>query len=165
MQQDSSYKLIKIPQFCGRKATFYTVVSEDGDNLFNNFLAENSVKYTKEVKEIISTIRTMANDTGARSHFFKEKEGTPGDGVCALYDLEVKNLRLYCIRYGTDIVVLGGGGYKPKTIKALQEDPKLTKENLLMRKISVDITNKIRDKDLSLGIKEFNGDLNFNFEN
>ncbi|MBK6979124.1 MAG: hypothetical protein IPH28_20170 [Cytophagaceae bacterium] len=59
-----------------------------------------------------------------------------GDGVCALYDDPDRNLRLYCIRYGKQIVVLGGGGHKPKTIRALQEDEKLKQENYLIRNIS-----------------------------
>ncbi len=38
----------------------------------------------------------------------------------------VSNLRLYCIRLGSAVVILGGGGHKPKTIRTLQDDTKLT---------------------------------------
>ena len=55
-------------------------------------------------------------------------EGIPGDGVCALFDLPNSNLRLYCIRYGNSIIILGGGGQKPKTISAFQENEKLAKQ-------------------------------------
>ena len=61
----------------------------------------------------------------------------PGDQVCALYDEDEKKLRLYCIRLGAQILILGGGGHKPSDTRALQETPKLEIENEFVRKISV----------------------------
>jgi hypothetical protein len=80
-----------------------------------------------------------------------------------LYDSPNSNLRLYCIRYGTQIVLLGNGGYKPKTIKSLQEDEKLTEENYLLRKLSKEITQKLKEKDITIinEGKDFEGDLTF----
>ena len=90
----------------------------------------------------------------------------PGDGVCALYDDPDKNLRLYCIRYGSLIVILGGGGHKPKNIKALQEDEKLTKENNLLKAISQEISSRIKDREISYtnDHMDFEGDLIFYYE-
>lgn len=94
--------------------------------------------------------------------FFKEKEGGPGDGVCALYDEESK-LRLYCIKYGTQLVVVGGGGPKPKTVRAFQEDEKLKEENYLLREISKQITEKIKTREIwfSKDFLDFIGSLEF----
>ena len=53
-------------------------------------------------------------------------------------------MRLYCIRYGNSLVLLGGGGFKPKSIRKLQEENKLREENYLLRKISALITERIK---------------------
>ncbi|MEX0988167.1 MAG: hypothetical protein WD052_11880 [Bacteroidales bacterium] len=88
----------------------------------------------------------MATKTGAQEHFFKTKEGKPGDQVCALYDTPEKNLRLYCIRMGNTVIILGGGG--PKTTRTLQKDPKLKKENYIIREVSEVIKQKMISRKL-----------------
>lgn len=62
--------------------------------------------------------------------------------------------------------IVGSGGYKPKTIRALQEDAKLTEENTLRKEISQQITQRIKDKDIrfSNDYLDFTGDLSFNDE-
>lgn len=119
---------------------------DDGTDLFDQFLSEHHSDYGKDVKDILQRIRAMANRTGAQEHFFKTKEGNPGDGVCALYDTPDKHLRLYCIRMGNAVIILGGGG--PKSTKTLQEDPKLKKENYLLREVSEEITKKMKDEEI-----------------
>jgi hypothetical protein len=97
---------------------------------------------------ILDKLNKMSQKFGAERMFFKENEGKLGDLVCALYDSPDSNLRLYCIRLGKTIIILGGGGYKSKLIRALQEDPTLTKENLLMRKFSEILGRKMKDRDI-----------------
>ncbi|MCK4921826.1 MAG: hypothetical protein KAS71_12325 [Bacteroidales bacterium] len=111
-------------------------------------------------------LNTIAYKTGSREHFFKLKEGKPGDGVCALYDIPDSYLRLYCIRYGSSMLLLGGGGEKPKTIKRFQENEKLKKENYLLREISEEISIRIKSGDIEWekdGM-ELTGELEFNTE-
>ena len=57
---------------------------------------------------------------------------------------------------------MGGGGFKSKSIRAFQENPKLKSENYLLREISKQITQKMRDKDLNFSqdYLEFEGDFN-----
>jgi hypothetical protein len=57
-----------------------------------------------------------------------------------------KKLRLYCIRYGSTCVILGGGGMK--NVRALQDDEKLKTENYLLRYISKKITEALKDREL-----------------
>lgn len=101
--------------------------------------------------------------TGAREQYFKENEGIPGDGVCALFDEEKSNLRLYCIRYGTQLIVVGSGGIKPKSIRSFQDDEKLTDENYLLRRVSRQITERIKAGEIkyTCDFLEFMGDLEF----
>lgn len=160
-------ELIKIDELSGNKASIYSVIIDEDDiSLFEEFIDENFHSYSSEINNIIQRLQTIGAKTGAREQYFKLNEGIPGDGVCALYDDPDKKLRLYCIRYGTMIIILGGGGTKPKNIRALQESEKLTEENYLMRAISRTITEKIKDKDIRLSTytNDFEGELSFELE-
>jgi hypothetical protein len=71
---------------------------------------------------------------------------------------------LYCIRYGTTAIILGGGGAKPKNIRKLQENEKLREENYLLRDLSEEITGRIKNKDIqwSFESNDLTGTLEFN---
>ena len=156
-------RLVKLQNLSGNKASIYSVVlNDDQRTLFDNFIEESKGSFLSEIKDIAVRLRTIGHKTGARESFFKHFEGRPGDGVCALYDLPDKSLRLYCIRYGSQIVILGGGG--PKNVRTLQEDEKLSEENFFLRWLSEQITERIMDKEIiftNSGL-DFSGDLEFN---
>ena len=139
------FELVKI--LSGAKANIFTVkLAGDKYTLFEKFIIENKTKYSDELEDINHRILVMARKKGAREQFFKINEGNPGDGVCALYDMPEKNLRLYCVRYGGVAVILGGGGEKPEGMIALQESVKLTEENYLMRDVSSSIMAALNEK-------------------
>lgn len=158
------YKLVKLVKFRGSKSTIYSVIiDEDKQTLFDRFVDENRKIYPLEFKSIRDRLLTIATKTGAREQYFKLFEGKPGDGVCALYDSPESKLRLYCIKYGSCTIIIGGGGFKPKGIKALQDDKKLNDENSILCKLSALITNALRDgtiKWVNNGY-ELEGDLTF----
>lgn len=159
------YKLVKLKQISGCQSSIYTILLMDEQKtLFERFLEENKNTFKSELKSITKRLNTIGQFTGARESFFKLREGKPGDGVCALFDTPNSKLRLYCIRYGTLIVILGGGGYKPKGMKALQEDPKLTKENYFLRQVSSDIKRRMDEDEIffSDDHMDFEGNLEFN---
>ncbi len=164
------YKLIKLNKYSGNKASIYTIQLIDEDiSLFERFVTENIISHKDETKDILERLRTIGYKTGAREQFFKLKEGKPGDGVAALFDNPDSNLRLYCIRYGSLIVIVGSGGHKSKGIRTLQEDPKLTKENAILMQVSNDIKNRTDEGEIKFindGM-DFDGDLEFidEFEN
>ena len=161
------FKIVKINNLSGSKAGVYSVVlNGDEETLLNKFVRENEISFKSETKDILKRLYSIGHTTGARNQFFKEWEGKPGDGVCALYDNPDSNLRLYCICFGTQLIVVGSGGHKPKTIRALQEDAKLTEENSIIKEISQQITQRIKDKDIrfSPDYLEFTGDITFNDE-
>jgi hypothetical protein len=160
------FEIVELDEFAGEGATVYSIaLEEDEETLFDHFVEENEDLFPEEVDDIVRRIGTIALH-GARLDYFKHKEGKlgAGDGVEALYDRPDSNLRLYCIRYGLIAVILGGGGYKPKTIRAFQEDPKLTEENYLLRKISLHITKAIKDGALYWENNRLEGQLLFNDE-
>jgi len=159
------YKLVKLNKLSGNKASVYTVhLEEEGKTLLDLFIKENEVSFKSELKDMLSRLNVIGNITGAKEDFFKLYEGNLGDGVCALYDRPDSNLRLYCIRYGSLILIVGGGGVKPKTMRKLQEDDKLTQENYFLRDLSRVIKEKMEDNEIrfSLDFMDFEGDLNFN---
>lgn len=137
-------------EFPGRGATIYSIaLDDDEETLFDRFVEENADQFPDEIDFLISRIETVAR-VGARSNFFKDKEGKlgTGDGIEALFDKPNSNLRMYCIKFGSTAIILGGGGYKSKAISAFQEDPKLTEENYLLRELSLQINRAIRDGEI-----------------
>jgi hypothetical protein len=142
-------KLKKIDRLSGDCASIYSFYIEDSDkSQFELFLDANNVLFRNELSDIVRRIKTIGNKTGANECFFKTKEGAPGDLVCALYDNPKRRLRLYCLRYGKMLIIVGGGGEKPKNIHTLQENDKLKEENYLLRKVSTALLNEMKDKNI-----------------
>lgn len=162
-----NFKLAKINQLSGREASIYAIVLDGEENsVFEQFLEDKKDKYGIELKDILKRLTAMGRNIGARSQYFKEKEGKPGDLVCALYDDPDARLRLYCIRYGKSTIVLGGGAAKPKDIRAWQDDPELAKYATMMIKASEQIAKKIKDKELywCMHERDLLGEMEFNDE-
>ncbi len=159
------FELVELSDYTGPKAVIYSVIVEgDQETLFERFVRENIENFPYEVNDILSLIEDIGYKYGAREHFFKLNEGKPGDGVCAIYDDPDHNLRLYCILSGTDTVILGGGGFKPKEIKAYQEDPKLDAEASIVKFVSHKITQAIKDKELLWDGPFLDGEITFEEE-
>ena len=158
-------KVVKIESLSGPKTSIYSVYINDDDiTLYESFISENKNLFKSELIDISKRLRSIGSSTGAREQFFKLNEGDLGDGVCALYDNPDKTLRLYCIRYGTTTIILGGGGEKPKSMRSLQDSEKLTEENYLLRELSKEITKRLKSKDIRLpnDSNDFTGTLEFN---
>jgi hypothetical protein len=158
-------RLVKISELSGNNASIYSVfIISDNKTILDKFIVKYSISYKCEIIDILTRLKTIGKKTGARENFFKLNEGKPGDGVCALFDEPVKNLRVYCIRYGSITLIVGGGGVKPKSIKAFQEDPVLKYENELMRKLSEKITARLKAGDINFSENgmDFEGDFEFN---
>ena len=155
----------KVEKMSGKAATFYTIKFIDRKvSELEDFVLTYRGDYHSEVAEIITTIDLMAHKFGARQHFFKVGEGRAGDDVCALYDTKGSKLRMYCIRYVNLAVVLGNGGHKPKTIRTLQQDKRLTLTNADVRTISKLIDERMRDREIRWNGNDLVGNLRFEFD-
>ena len=145
------FEIIKIKQLSGKKAQIYSVIlGQEDQSVFEQFLQNNYSEYPTEIEDIVSKLKIMATKTGAAEHFFKLNEGKPGDGVCALFDSPDKKLRIYYIRFANVAIIVGGGGYKPKNIRAYQESSSLKKEAETVVRISRIISEAIKNKDIHL---------------
>jgi hypothetical protein len=155
-------RLVKLEKLSGNQATVYTVVM-DGEQLavFDVFLEENKDSFKDEIKSILGRLHTIGHKTGARIDYFKEREGRYGDGMCALYDDPDKKLRLYCLKFGSQIIVIGGGG--PKTVEKWQQDEKLEEEANRMINLAKQLNKRLESKDIKYtdDYLEFDGDLEF----
>ena len=157
------FEIVKLEEFSGKQASIYTVLLDDKKTLFDDFVEENDEHFSDEIDDLFATLNKIGHRFGAKEYFFKLNEGNFGDGICALFDNPDKLLRLYCIRFGNAAIILGGGDEKPKNIITFQENPKLTTENYLLRKISKIITQAIKDKEIiwSQNDLELIGNLKF----
>jgi hypothetical protein len=157
-----NFSLEKVEKLSGREASVYAVVLEgESHSVFEGFLAEYQTNYRSEILDIIARLKVIGHRTGARKDFFKEFEGEIGDLVCALYDDPDKKLRLYCMRFGGDFVILGGGG--PKEVRAWQDDPNLKYHAETMIAIAKKVHGRFKDGDLcwTTDYKDIKGDLTF----
>ena len=68
-------------------------------------------------------------------------------GVAAVW---AKRIRVYCLRYGSSLIILGGGGYKSPRIRAYQEDPVLSGKVEEIKRIAELIKERKKEKDLKL---------------
>ena len=158
------FSLVELEELTGERLKVYSVIVEEEElTIYDKFLDENNEEYKEEVEDIINRIEIMAKHTGLRDDFIKTGEGNLGDGIHALYDKPESNLRLYLIRFGNVAIVLGGGGPKSKTIRRLQEDTKLTKENYFLRKVSAVLSEAVQNGSLSITDEGLESDTDFEY--
>jgi|ERR1700761_4724610 len=160
-----NFSLKKVTRLSGRQASIYAVVlAGESQTVFEQFMAEYQADYRAELKDIVGRLQVIGHTTGARQNFFKEFEGKFGDLVCALYDDPDRKLRLYCIRFGGDFVILGGGG--PKDVAAWQDDPNLAYNAQLMITVAKQLHERFKEGDLrwTADFKDIQGDLTFKEE-
>lgn len=155
-----SFEIVKLNELSGDHCAIYSIrfIGED-DSLFEQFLSEYYTTFRNEVLDIYTRLKAIGRCVGLREGFYKANGGKPGDGVCALYDKPDAHLRVYFIYYGTDLIVVGDGGEKPKNIRTWQEDPVLTDANLLMQWVSEKISEATENKDIQITDQGFEGNL------
>ncbi len=142
-----NYRIVRVVQLSGRTCNIYTVIRDDATiSAFDEFLQTNGPLYQKQVRDIAIRLEGMGKQSGARDYFFKHAEGRLGDLVVVVKDEPEKILRLFCIRFGNSILVLGGGG--PKKVRAWEDDPVLSKAAHELIKLSEAIKEAMKDKTL-----------------
>lgn len=158
------YEIVKLSDLSGAQCSVYSIIPEKGGlTLYDVFIKENIADFRDEVKDINTRLKLIGTKHGARHSYFKHFEGRYGDFVCALYDLPDKNLRLYCIRYGVVVVILGGGGLKTKETIAWQDDPKLKEEATRMIEYAKDIARRMKEREIYMSRNKPELEGNFYF--
>jgi hypothetical protein len=106
-------KKFKIIEFLGgTKARIYAVCQEDSEiSDFEKFLTEYGDELPEEIGWLVDTIDKLANKVGIRDGFFKVQ------GIETIYRFinrkdHLAKTRVYCIKWGNEILILGGGAVK-----------------------------------------------------
>ena len=156
------FELIPIKAFSGPRCGVYTVrLKGETEDVFTQFFNEHKGKSGSKFDRMLLRIKDFGKK-GARASYFKPNEGAMGDCVVALW---IEDLRLYCIRWGTDLVLLGGGG--EKSTRTWNEDPNLSVHAELMKKVSAIIYEREQDGEVSQRLNDagnrtfFEGNLMF----
>lgn len=121
-------KLVRLSHLSGDAASIYSIYYSDKEEvLFERFIRENMAHNPEETMNIVRRLRSIGKSGGVQDIYLKQDEGLEwDDGVCALFDVPEKNLRLYCIQVSEKILVVGNGGCKSKDIRKWQEDRQLS---------------------------------------
>lgn len=139
------FEIVQMEDLSGDAAKVYSVMLEGEEySLLEQFVLDNGA-HKKEIQEMFKHLSLMGHRYGCKPHYFKEGEGSPGDGMVAL---RFKQMRLYCLRFDNTCIFVGGGGYKPPGIAAYQENDALNRVAQQMRLICASINNAIIEKDL-----------------
>lgn len=124
-----------IEYYTGRKASFFSVITDDNQDDEFSLLAERlySTEHKDKLLKLISKIQIMADKTGTRD-FFKD------EGANLVFRFNIDNdeaypIRIYCIKYGSENIILGGGGIKLPTTQTYQEQDDLNSAVTLLRTV------------------------------
>lgn len=88
----------------------------------------------------------MVASLGFRDRYFTSIARYPSPFAALRY--EKGPYRIYCCRYGRDLLVVGGGGHKPPGTGPLQSVPTLNRAFELVKYVSAEIDRRIRSKEL-----------------
>ncbi|HEX2865680.1 MAG TPA: hypothetical protein VHO03_01495 [Ignavibacteriales bacterium] len=121
----------------GPKAKFYSVLLEGKrQSEFEEFLTNfrDNPEFSEIIQNIVIKIDQMARVTGAREIFFKP------EGPSMVFRINIGRdetypLRLYCLRYNDQVVLLGGGGYKDLSTVRYQDKEELNNAVKLLRAV------------------------------
>lgn len=145
--KNDNYEIVRLDKLSGHRCSFYSVyVKEDNETLFDKFLKNHEAEYGEALDNILDRIDLYAYKYGAKAKDFKFEGSKIGEFAHALRDYPKKKLRLYCIRYSTTLVILGGGA--PKNVDTWQEDDALKTEVEFMFEVADIIAERLESKEI-----------------
>jgi len=150
------FERVELNAISGKRCRYYTILLKDGQNLFGQFVEQNSIHSKKDVMDLVMRLKEMASAFGARDDYFKMNYGSPGDGVCAL---KARKLRLICLKFSTVAVILGSGAIK--NTRSVQEEIDLEPHRQFMVYLSAKVIERMKNKDIRLVGDQLVGNLKF----
>ena len=157
-----TFEIIQLPQLSGKKAGFYSILMENEEQTeAEKFIETLNGTHPQKLDNIIARIRVMAKFRGCEDNFFKLREGKVIENICALWE---DDIRWYCLKYGKEAVILGGGGIKPKSVGPYQEIPELHNHVIRLQYVLKQIDIRIKERDLWIEDARIKGDLSFREE-
>jgi hypothetical protein len=141
----------KLDEFSFKQVQYYSVKFEgDEYNEFEKFLIKHkdNESVQEELDDLLSWLEKLGDEIGAKLEYFRQEQKAHALPPNARY-LEIKykhNLRLYCMRYDGNNVILFNGGIKSSHAKTAQVcsvvGPKFRQANDIVRELEkMNITN------------------------
>ena len=125
--------LERLAEFQCRKVKYFSVCFEEAEvNEFFDFLnrMEEMEAMKDELSNLLVWLEKIGEHYGAREQFFRNeacgadvKALPPPRRQMLLRELEVNDLRLYCLVLNENVVILFNGGIKSKTVIKAQDCP------------------------------------------
>lgn len=159
------FSIIKNDELSGPACAIYSIKVDDAeDTLFEQFEDLWYDENPDAINDIYTRLQVIGHETGLRDIFCKRDEGKPGDGIWALYDNPNSNVRLYFIQFGKELIILGGGGPKPKQCRSWQDSPILSEIVPRLHDISILINKARKEGDITILDNEIKGNLTIKVE-
>ena len=119
------FKLVRIK--VGRKAKIYSIRYDGEENHeFHKFVTNPEVRNHPDYQALRKKIKELYDKRGLLQQYFRpEDERYIHPEICRI-DYGTGKLRLYCIRWNDNLLILGSGGVKPDDIRFWQESPELS---------------------------------------
>jgi hypothetical protein len=149
----------RIDELCGDRVNFYSVrLKGKNSNEFFDFLSrmEDVEEVETDLNHLILWLDRIANETGAPIRYFRA-EGYLADAsalppprqIMKLDELEVENIRLYCLRANDNVVFLFNGGIKTKGINNAKNCPNVGPHFIQANKIARHINGLFLEKTIT----------------
>jgi hypothetical protein len=151
------FSIINIEPLSGPKAKIYSIKFEEkyASELIV-FVNKFHDSHPHIIDEAIQRIRLIAQREGIQDSFFR-RECSETHNVFRL--LETKDIRLYCIKFDSALLLFGSGGIKTIKKNKLKDNPHLEKEVKKLQKIEDAINKRINSGELSITSEGFLGNL------
>jgi len=118
----------------GKKAKIYSIQYDGAENHeFHNFITKPEVYNHPDYQALRKKIKELYDKRGLLPQYFRsEDEKALHTEICRI-DYGTGMLRLFCIRWNDNLLILGSGGVKPGSVRFWQENHELSVE---ARKVS-----------------------------
>lgn len=168
-------RTIQIEKFLtGEKANLYSIRFNDSkrvaDTLNETQKFFNKIKdtYPEDYQIFKAILKNILTISGAKEKFFRNEDNSECNFLKALikYDIKGKKyngkLRLFCLYYNSDRVILGNGGYK--STRTFNEDNILDKSAKVLQKLDKVLEEKERDGEIKWEANELKSNENLFFD-
>lgn len=135
---------------------YYTIKYYEADiDEFRDFLFrhEDNHEYEEDFNNLIYWLEYIGKNEGAKEKFFRNESSNseasalpPPKSIMEAHELEVKDIRLYCLRLNDNVVFLFNGGIK--TTKYAQDCPNVSKYFKQANLIANKLDQLIREKEI-----------------
>jgi len=141
-----------------KKVSYYSVCVNDETSLFEDFISTHTVKNKNKLNHIVKWLQLIGDKYGAQDQYFRPEGETadttalPPTGIRRKPQFtedgkkRANNLRLYCLRANTNVVILFSGDIK--TTRKAQDCPNVKKHFRFANQLTKALDTAFIEKDI-----------------